>query len=98
MQIRTSDLAAAIGGRLVGPDVVVTGANNDSRSVRPGELFVPIVADRDGHDFIDAAVAAGASAYLTSAGPRGGTAIEVPDTASALTAAGRLRATGCRIE
>ena len=36
----------------VGPDVEFDGASFDSRSTRPGELFVPIVAERDGHDFI----------------------------------------------
>ncbi len=54
----------------MGPDVEVDGAAIDSRELRPGELFVPIVAERDGHDFIDAALAAGAPAYLTVDGPR----------------------------
>jgi UDP-N-acetylmuramoyl-tripeptide--D-alanyl-D-alanine ligase len=90
MRIRTSDLAAAVGGRLVGPDVEVDGATNDSRAVRPGQLFVPIVAERDGHDFIRAALVSGAAAYLTARGAAaGGTAIEVADTAAALVAAGR---------
>ena len=90
MQLRTSDLATAVGGRLHGPDVVVDGASIDSRAVRSGQLFVPIVAERDGHSFIDAALAAGASAYLTSAPPGpAGTAIVVDDTAAALQEAGR---------
>ncbi|MDQ2650796.1 MAG: UDP-N-acetylmuramoyl-tripeptide--D-alanyl-D-alanine ligase [Actinomycetota bacterium] len=88
MEIRTSDLAAAVGGRLVGPDVVVDGATHDSRAVRAGQLFVPVVAERDGHDFIEAALEAGAGAYLTSMRHEGGTAIEVADTLEALTAAG----------
>lgn len=90
MHLRASDLASAVGGRLVGPDVVVDGATNDSRAVLPGQLFVPIVAERDGHAFIGAALAAGASAYLTSVGAGSGSAIEVDDTAAALTAAGRF--------
>lgn len=90
MQLRTSDLAAAVAGRLHGPDVVVDGASNDSRAVRPGELFVPVVAERDGHEFIEVALAAGAGAYLTSRPPVGGTAIEVADTVAALQDAGRL--------
>ncbi len=77
-----------LGGALEGPDVEVTGAGIDSRELRPGELFVPIVAERDGHEFIDAALAAGAPAYLTAKGPRGGTAIVVEDTATALTCLG----------
>ena len=64
--MRTSEVAAAAGGRLVGPDVTVSGAAIDSRLVRGGELFVAVVADRDGHDFVGAALAAGAAAVLTS--------------------------------
>jgi UDP-N-acetylmuramoyl-tripeptide--D-alanyl-D-alanine ligase len=90
MQLRTSDIATATDGRLEGPDVTVDGAAIDSRAVRPGQLFVPVVAARDGHAFVDAALAAGAAAYLTSAAPTGGTAIVVDDTVAALQAAGRL--------
>jgi UDP-N-acetylmuramoyl-tripeptide--D-alanyl-D-alanine ligase len=75
--MRTSDVATATGGRLLGPDVTVMGAAIDSRLVTGGELFVPLVAERDGHDFVGAAVAAGAAAYLTArpvAGPSSGTA------------------------
>ena len=62
----TSEVATATGGRLVGPDVTVSGATIDSRLVTGGDLFVPVVAERDGHDFVAAAVTAGAAAYLTS--------------------------------
>ena len=72
VRIRASDVASATGGTLAGPDVDVDGASFDSRSLRPGQLFVPIVAERDGHDFIDSALAAGAGAYLTSRAPRRG--------------------------
>lgn len=81
-----SRIASAVGGVLHGPDVAVDGASFDSRSVRPGELFVPIVAERDGHDFIGSALGAGATAYLTHRAPVGGTAVEVDDTAAGLMA------------
>ncbi|MFW2334488.1 UDP-N-acetylmuramoyl-tripeptide--D-alanyl-D-alanine ligase [Ilumatobacter sp.] len=85
MRLLASQVADATGGRLAGPDVEIDGASFDSRSTRPGELFVPIVAERDGHDYIDAAVAAGAVAYLTTEEPAvDGTSIEVLDTAEAL--------------
>ena len=71
-------------GTLVGPDVDVDGASFDSRALRRGVLFVPLVAERDGHEFIDAARAAGAAAYLTSRTPQGGTSIVVGNTATAL--------------
>ena len=84
MRFRASDVAAATGGRLVGADVDIDGAGFDSRTLRPGQLFVPLVADRDGHDFVNAALRAGAAAYLTSRPPTYGTAIEVTDTLRAL--------------
>ncbi len=90
--MRTSDVAAATDGRLVGPDTTVSGAAIDSRLVTGGELFVPVVAERDGHDFVPAAVAAGAAAYLTARGPHpgaeGATAVEVDDTGRALSTLG----------
>lgn len=88
MRFRASDVAIATGGRLVGADAELTGASFDTRTLRPGDLFVPIVADRDGHDFVGAAIAGGAAAYLTAAGPvpaaGDAPAIEVSDTGAAL--------------
>jgi UDP-N-acetylmuramoyl-tripeptide--D-alanyl-D-alanine ligase len=86
----TSELAAHLGAELVGPDVSVDGASIDSRTIRPGQLYVPIVAERDGHAFIRAALEAGAPAYLTAQEPVGGTAIRVRDTAAALLSLGAL--------
>ena len=87
-----SELGVALGADVVGPDVAVDGASFDSRDLEPGQLFVPLVAERDGHDFVPAAVARGAVAYLTSRGPIGGVdaaAIVVEDTAQALMDAAR---------
>jgi UDP-N-acetylmuramoyl-tripeptide--D-alanyl-D-alanine ligase len=84
VRLLASQIAVAVGGRLIGPDVEVDGASFDSRSVLPGQLFVPLIAERDGHEFIAAALARGATAYLTSAPAGAGTAIEVADTAAAL--------------
>ena len=71
-------------------DAVVAGATQDSRAIEPGQLFVPLVAERDGHDFIDGALAAGAGAYFSSQSPGAGVSIVVDDTMAALSAAGRL--------
>ncbi len=92
VHLLASQIAAATGGTLHGPDVQVDSAGIDSRALRAGQLFVPIVAERDGHDFIPAAVAAGASAYLTDRAPDlalPATAIQVDDTFTALAALGR---------
>ena len=93
MKLLASDLANAIGGRLVGPDIDIDGATFDSRQVLHHQLFVPIVAERDGHEFISDALKAGAAAYLTSRPELfeglGGTAIVVDDTAQALIDAAR---------
>jgi len=83
MRCAASELAAYLGGELVGPDVGIDGASIDSRTIRPGQLYAPIVAERDGHAFIPAALAAGAAAYLTATEPVGGTAIRVPGTTAA---------------
>ena len=69
MRCLTSELTAHLGGELLGPDVSIEGASIDSRSIRPGQLYVPIVAERNGHVFIPAALAAGAPAYLTAPPP-----------------------------
>jgi UDP-N-acetylmuramoyl-tripeptide--D-alanyl-D-alanine ligase len=90
MRFSAAELTAHLGGDLVGPDVSVEGASIDSRTIRPGQLYVPIVAERDGHAFIPAALEAGASAYLTGQEPVGGTAIRVRDTAAALLTLGAL--------
>lgn len=44
----------------------VTGVQFDSRAVEPGDLFVPLQGERDGHDFIESAIAQGAKAVLFS--------------------------------
>lgn len=48
------------------PDVLIRDVVTDSRSVRPGSLFIAIPGTQvDGRQFIDQAVAAGASAIVT---------------------------------
>ena len=45
-------------------DVEFLGANNDTRVLKPGQLFVVLQGARDGHDFIPAAMEKGAAAVL----------------------------------
>ena len=47
-------------------NVVFFGANNDTRTIKPGQLFVVLQGARDGHDFIPAAMEKGAAAVLCS--------------------------------
>ncbi len=64
----------------------------DSRLVRGGELFVAIKAERDGHQFVPAAVDAGASAVMVDQDKMfesvGVPAVVVEDTGAALLALG----------
>ncbi len=86
MRLSTSELAEIVGGELVGPDVIVTGAEFDSRQCRVGDLFLALVAERDGHDFAAAAAAGGAVAMLGQHDPvsSGLTLVRVRDTEHAL--------------
>lgn len=70
-------------------DVTFAGANIDSRKLLPGQLFVAVVAARDGHDFIPGAMEKGASAVLCSRVCGDYPAILVEDTRIAL---GRIAA------
>ena len=59
----------------------IAGARQDSRSLRPGELFVALAGRRtDGHVHLEAALAAGASAGLLS-DPARFAALSAPDAA-----------------
>jgi UDP-N-acetylmuramoyl-L-alanyl-D-glutamate--2,6-diaminopimelate ligase len=47
------------------PDQIVTGLANDSRRVRPGDLFIALQGNSvDGRSFVDQALASGAVALL----------------------------------
>jgi len=84
MRFTTDEIAAATSGQAFGLPAMVDGASIDSRLVGPGELFVPIIADRNGHDFIASALGAGAGAYLSSEGGGDGSGVLVEDTQVAL--------------
>ncbi len=66
------DIALAVGGRLLNgsPDAVVGGVSIDTRTLKPGDLYVAIRGERfDGHAFVEAALAAGASGVIVSDPP-----------------------------
>ena len=76
-----------------GTDGIITRIETDSRNVMPGDLFVAIKGERfDGHDFLDDAVARGASACLVDryhVAPGPAVTLQVENTVTAL---GRLSA------
>ena len=65
-------------------DVEFFGANNDTRVLQPGQLFVVLQGARDGHDFIPAAMDEGAAAVLCSRRVGDYPAIYVKDPRTAL--------------
>ncbi|WP_028994335.1 UDP-N-acetylmuramoyl-tripeptide--D-alanyl-D-alanine ligase [Azonexus hydrophilus] len=88
-----SQVAAAVGGRLLGADRRIAGVSTDTRAVAPGQLFIALRGERfDAHDFLETAVTAGAAALLVADAarvPAGASAVLVDDTRLAL---GRLAA------
>jgi UDP-N-acetylmuramoyl-tripeptide--D-alanyl-D-alanine ligase len=88
-----SEIAGAVGGAVTGAaEATVLGVSTDSRTVAPGELFIPLRGERfDGHRFIDVALARGVRVLLAEPGscdlaalPSGTTCITVADTLRAL--------------
>ncbi|MBQ7415890.1 MAG: UDP-N-acetylmuramoyl-tripeptide--D-alanyl-D-alanine ligase [Oscillospiraceae bacterium] len=65
-------------------DVTFLGANNDSRKIEPGQLFIALRGERDGHDFVPSAMEKGAAAVLCSRPVGDIPAIVVDDTRLAL--------------
>ncbi len=67
-------------------NVSFEGAENDSRQIRRGQLFVALKAARDGHDFIGKALEAGAAAALGERQLPGVPMVVVPDSLTGLQA------------
>lgn len=67
MRLRLSELAEICAGRLHGEDSEIHGMIHDSRALETGMLFAALPGERvDGHDFLDAAQAAGAAGALVN--------------------------------
>ena len=84
--ITLAQAAAWCGGKVDAKyaDISFAGANNDTRKVQPGQLFVALQGARDGHDFIPKAMENGAAAVLCSRQVGDYPAILVDDTRIAL--------------
>jgi UDP-N-acetylmuramoyl-tripeptide--D-alanyl-D-alanine ligase len=83
-----SELAIAAGSRDAG--FAVSGISIDTRSLRPGDLFVALQGERDGHDFVADAFAKGAAGALVSRDVGGVAVLRVDDTLVALTRLGEF--------
>ncbi|MES2667045.1 MAG: UDP-N-acetylmuramoyl-tripeptide--D-alanyl-D-alanine ligase [Pseudomonadota bacterium] len=66
----SSDAVAATGGQTTA-DWQAAGVSIDTRTLKPGDLFVALTDLRDGHDFVGQALAKGAAAALVSRRPDG---------------------------
>ena len=63
--ISLSDLAQASNGSLVGTDSKIQSVSTDSRSIASGDVYFCLRGDNfDGHDYVQASVAAGAVAIV----------------------------------
>jgi UDP-N-acetylmuramoyl-tripeptide--D-alanyl-D-alanine ligase len=70
MKLPLSRVAESLSAKVVGevdPSAVVTGYSIDSRTIRPGELFLAVKGEKmDGHDFVAQALKKGATAAVVS--------------------------------
>lgn len=100
MRLNAKQIAAYTGGQFlidpIDPSALMTGVTWDSREVQSGWLYVALPGERvDGHDFVEAALRAGAAGALVMQSPghaacllareMGAAVIEVANTASAIT-------------
>lgn len=80
------EIVEATGGRLYygDPKTVASGVSFDTRTIKENNVFVPMVADRNGHEFIQSAIDNGASVAFWSdpieTAPQSIAIIEVTDT------------------
>jgi UDP-N-acetylmuramoyl-tripeptide--D-alanyl-D-alanine ligase len=84
-----ADFARACGGELIGPDRAYAGVSSDTRTIKPGELFVALRGPRfNANEFVGAAATAGAAGAVVDARTDNALAqILVGDTLEALTRA-----------
>lgn len=91
MKRMLAELAYACGGQLRGEDRPYTGVGSDTRTLKPGEVFIALKGPRfNANEFVATAAAAGAAAAVVDAPqPVDLPQIIVSDTQDALTRAAR---------
>lgn len=96
MSLWTSQTIASATQGQCASDFEVTGFSIDSRTIRRGDLFIALQAERDGHDYVAQALSSGASGALVQYVPEGVATTKmviVKDTQQALTDLGRAART-----
>ncbi|GEK92076.1 UDP-N-acetylmuramoyl-tripeptide--D-alanyl-D-alanine ligase [Alkalibacterium kapii] len=63
-----NEITQAVNGKAMNTESIkpVSGVSFDTRTLSQGDLFIPLTAERNGHDFIQTAIDKGASAALWS--------------------------------
>ena len=79
----SAEIAKATGGRVT-LEFEVTGLSIDTRNLEKDDLFVALKDVRDGHDYITAAIAAGAGGVLGETSPENTPAVLVAESSKAL--------------
>ena len=87
-----NEIAQAVNGKVINSEKAerIEGVSFDTRTLEQDNLFIPLTADRNGHDFIQSAIDKGASATFWSdpieKAPDTITVIQVEDTLAAFQA------------
>jgi UDP-N-acetylmuramoyl-tripeptide--D-alanyl-D-alanine ligase len=69
MQMLLSEISEVTGGKLIGTDAAISSVSIDTRTIRPGDLYIAIKGETfDGNDFVAQAEQAGASAAIVRKG------------------------------
>ena len=64
-ELELDECVAPLHAQLTGDSVALSGVSIDTRTLKPGELYIAIAGERfNGHDFVDAAKDAGAAAVM----------------------------------
>ena len=89
--MRLTEAARALDAELLGADAEFTSVSTDTRTIKPGALFIALRGERfDGHEFVAQALATGAAAAMVDEKFEGqGNLLRVADTRLGL---GRLAA------
>jgi UDP-N-acetylmuramoyl-tripeptide--D-alanyl-D-alanine ligase len=88
MNLTIEDIAKAVGGKILSgnPETVITGVSTDSRTIKPGDLFIALRGDKhDGHDHLYQVFENGAAAAIVDRETNDGMkVVRVDDTLKAL--------------